>query len=173
MTLGSLVLLSLNFSIFKWNPYLLCQLGFHITLRKKQKSRQMITEMERFIFLWRRSLVVGSLGYTATQGYLQENRLLVIFMLHLIFVFDIHPHGYKTAASCLSRVSIFQEAGVEKGRTLAFFVKSLSILLAKENFPLKLQWTDLGHMVTPSCKKKKSVRRWIFMCVLLCLYVCF
>ena len=115
--------------------------------------------------------MVGSLGYTATQGFLQENRLLLIFIVHLIFVFDIHLHGYKTAASCLSRVSVFQEAGVEKGRTLAFFVKSLSFYW-KKNFPLKLQWTDLGHVVTPSCKKKKMSEDE-FLCVFcfVCMFV--
>lgn len=137
MTRGSLVLLSLNFSIFKWNPYLLCQLGFHITGRKKQESRQMITEMERFIFLWRRSLVVSSLGYTATQGYLQENRLLLIFMLHLIFVFVWHPPSWlQAAALCLSRVSIFQEAGVEKGRILAFLLR-LCLFISKKKLSLE------------------------------------
>lgn len=131
----------------------------------------MITEMERFVFLWRRSLVVGSLGYTATQGYLQENRLLVIFMLHLIFVFDIHPHGYKTAASCLSRVSIFQEVG-GKGKDISFFVKSLSILLAKEKLSLETSTMDRpGSRGHPSRKKKNRQKMSFHVCFVMFVFV--
>lgn len=169
MTLGSLVLLSLNFSIFKWNPYLLCQLGFHITERKKQESRQMITEMERFIFLWRRSLVVSSLGYTATQGYLQENRLLLIFMLHLIFVFVWHPPLCLQDNCFVPKESVHFPGGRGgKEKDISFFCYVFAFLLAKKIFPLKLQWTDLGHVVTPSCKKKKKKK-----CQKMSFHVCF
>ena len=80
----------------------------------------MAETMERFISLWLRSPVEGSLGYTAVQGCLQEIGFL-LSLCFTVFVCDIHPHGHKRAAPLLGRVSTFQGAGVKRERILAFF----------------------------------------------------
>ena len=63
-----------------------------------------------------------------------------------------------------------------KEKDISFFCYVFAFSLAKKIFPLKLQWTYLGHVVTPSCKKKKKkkcqkmsfhVRFVTFVCLLL------